>query len=300
MSKSKWQIKIARSLGDGFAGTFYDAWGVTKYTNPEAPTVFAGMYGLPDFCNFRSHRGKKMLWWAGSDIRNFIAGWWIDDTGKLKVNPNDFAKYLKKYENWVENKVEADALRKFGIKAKIAPSFLGDVSKFTPDDIKCQFYEGEIETPIELMEFKYPRKMSHKIMKFEAFDYKKLGDAIITKKSYYSSVSGNDFELYGWGKIAKIAEKNQNNWYYLYGNTIKPPIKFPKNVKLRGRVSQEEMDNEIKFMNGCIRLLPFEGFSEIVAKAILWGQEVISEIPYNYTRESLLKVLNKYPWQTKK
>lgn len=120
---------------------------------------------------------------------------------------------------------------------------------------------------------------------------------------YYASVSGNDFKLYGWDKINKLAKKAINVKYYLYGNTI--PWEAPKNVIVRGRVSQKEMDEETKSMTGAIRLIPFEGFSEILAKSILWGQKPISEIPYDFLeaknpRKELLKIVNMYPWNKKK
>mgnify|MGYP001563552845 CR=1 FL=1 len=261
MPKKQVYYKWSPSLGGGFAGTPEEVWGVKKYDpnqHKNEPCVFCGLYGLPDFYNLWRHKGKKYVWWAGSDIRNFIKGYWLEDGGNIFLNPDSLAEWINKYcESWVENKIEQDALMYAGIKSKVCPSFLGDVKKF--------------EVPFTYKIRMYPH--------------------------YYSSVSGNDFKLYGWDKINKLAIKCPHWTIHLYGNTI--PWKAPKNVFVRGRVSQEEMDKEIKYMTGCIRLIPFEGFSEIVAKAILWGQEVISEIPYNYTRNSLLKVINKYPWNLK-
>ena len=86
--------------------------------------------------------------------------------------------------------------------------------------------------------------------------------------------------------------------FYLYGNTV--PWKAPKNVIVRGRLTQKEMDEEIKTMTGALRMVQFEGFSEILAKSILWGQKPISVIEYNYDRKSLLKVVNNFPWNLKK
>ena len=157
-------------------------------------------------------------------------------------------------ENWVENEVEAKALKKLGIDTKICPSFLGDVEDY----------------PIQ---------------------------EIYQKPRYYSSVSSNDFKLYGWDKINKIAKKNPDIKYYLYGNTVDWPA--PENIIVRGRISQEEMNQETKNMTGAIRMTEFEGFSEIIAKSILWGQKPISLIKYDYDREQLLKVLNCFPWNQK-
>lgn len=118
-------------------------------------------------------------------------------------------------------------------------------------------------------------------------------------KRYFSSVSGNDFKLYGWDKLNAIAEANPDTEYHLYGNTV--DWEAPKNVVVHGRVTKEEMNKEAKSMTGCIRLVEFEGCSEILVKSVLWGQKPISLIDYPFLhsenpREELLKTLNKYPW----
>jgi len=45
-------------------------WGTEEYnpeTDSELPTVFCGLYGLPDFYALWRHKGKKWVWWsAGS------------------------------------------------------------------------------------------------------------------------------------------------------------------------------------------------------------------------------------------
>lgn len=257
----KVKYRWATSLGGGFEGTPEEVWGVEPYnpeTDKDKPCAFCGLYGLKDFMALNSHKGKKWIWWAGSDIRHFVKGYWIDDKGKIRVNPKPFAEWIQKNcESWVENKAEADLLKRYEIKAKICPSFLGDVSKFKPQKE-------------------------------------------IIKNSYYSSVSGNDFKLYGWDKINKIAKQNPQNTYYLYGNTI--PWKAPKNVIVKGRIDREVMNEEIKGMTGAIRMIEVEGCSEIIVKSVLWGQKPISLIKYPFlkSRESLLKIINRYPWNLTK
>ncbi len=258
--KKQWYCRTAPSLGGGFSGDALSAWGTLPYNvskNQDDPTVFFGCYSLNDFNIIRNHKGKKWIFWAGSDIRYFVKGYWLDDKGKIKINPKPLAKWISKNcESWVENSVEYEALKKLGIKSKIVPSFLGDVNKFKPQ---------------------------------------KLNEEL----RYYSSVSGNDFKLYGWDLINQIAKKNPHIKFYLYGNTI--PWKAPKNVIVRGRMSQKEMDNEIKTMTGVLRMVKFEGCSELVVKATLWRQEVISLIDYPFLRsknprKELLKIVNRYPW----
>lgn len=233
-------------------------WGVEPYdpTGTES-CVFCGVYSFPDFYALWRYTGKKYVWWCGTDILHLVNGYWLDKEGIIKLNPKQIGKWIdENCESWCENVVEQDLLRTVGIYSEIAPSFLGDVSKFP---------------------------VSKKI----------------DKKRYYSSVSGNDFKRYGWDKINELALKNPDIEYHLYGNTKK--WSAPDNVIVHGRVPKETMNEEIKSMTGCIRLVDLDGFSEIVAKAVLWGQEVISAIDYPFLRaknprEELLKVLNCYPW----
>lgn len=130
----------------------------------------------------------------------------------------------------------------------------------------------------------------------------------------YASVSGNNFEQYGWPKIEELAKQNPDIEFYLYGNTDEWKSKN-KNVVVRGRVDKWIMNEEIKHMQGGLRLLEEDGFSEVLAKSILWGQYPISAIEYPYMlrpnqlrmildkkepniqgREYFLKQINQYPW----
>lgn len=132
----------------------------------------------------------------------------------------------------------------------------------------------------------------------------------------YASVSGDDFLLYGWQKINILAMKNPGIEFHLYGNT-KPWKTQSGNVFVHGRVPKEQMNEEIRHMQGGLRLLEFDGFSEIIAKSVLWGQYPISMIEYPYTLKvsEIWKLkekkapnidgavyyrihLNKYPWNS--
>lgn len=132
----------------------------------------------------------------------------------------------------------------------------------------------------------------------------------------YASVSGDNFVLYGWNKISLLALQNPDVEFHLYGNET--PWEGPANVIVHGRVLKEQMNEEIKQMQGGIRLTEFDGFSEILAKSILWGQYPISLIKYPHIlgpeqlqllkfntepniegREYYRTVLNKYPWNAK-
>lgn len=282
-AKYRW----APSLGGGFAGTPEEVWGVEPYnpeTDLEADTVFCGVYGLKDFMAINSHKGKRMVWWCGSDIRHLLNGYWLDEAGDYRIESKSLAAWLNaSCENYCENEVEKKALASVGIESKAIPSFLGDKK-----DYELCYHSAE-------------------------------------RPKVYASVSGNDFDLYRWGLIDEIAGLVPDVDFYLYGNTI-PWNSDKPNVHERGRVDKETMNNEIKTMQAGLRLLNFDGCSEIVVKSALWGQHTISLIPYPHidtyednkqliallkdlknkkepnikAREWFLANLNKYPWNTKK
>ena len=269
------KYRWAPSLGD-FEESPEKIWGVEPY-NPEGTEdcVFCGLYGLPDFYALWRYKGKKYVWWCGTDILHFKNGYWLEDSEwGIKLDSKPLAEWINKNcESWCENQVEANELMKLGIYAHIAPSFLGDVNKFPISEKKTD------------------------------------------RKRYYASVSGDEFEKYGWDKVLTLARNNPETEYHLYGNQKKYPTYpifgmyagepiVPGNLVVHGRIPKEQMNEEIKSMTGCIRLVDFDGFSEVVAKAVLMGQEVISAIEYPFLkaenpREELLKVLNKYPWNNK-
>lgn len=159
-----------------------------------------------------------------------------------------------------------------------------------------------------------------------------LGDTSAYEISYrpnerpqvYASVSGDDFALYGWEQIEIIADKCQVD-FHLYGNTVPWESKH-SNVFVHGRVTKEQMNEEIKNMQCGLRVLEFDGFSEVLAKSVLWGQWPISRIGYPHidsftnndelirllnnlvkktapnviARDYYLKTLNQYPWKYEK
>jgi len=270
-----WQCRWSPTLGE-LEATHQEIWGTREYENDEDPTVFFGLYGLPDFYALWRHKGRKAILWAGSDIQHFIKGYWLEDGGGIKTCPKGMAKWINKYcENYVENEIEYLALKFHGIESKIVPSFLGDVKKF-----EINFQQGN---------------------------------------KLYTSVSGNDFKLYGWDKIPLLAQENPEIEFHLYGNTISRTDWQLPNVVDHGRVPKEQMNAEIATMQGALRLTEFDGFSEIIAKSLLMGQYPVSLIRYPHTltldriwelpgislpnevgRNYYLKLLNAYPWNQKK
>lgn len=269
------QIRIAPSIGP-LEDHPHNVWETTDYTNPDEPAVFFGLYGLPDFYALWRHRGKRYIFWAGSDLRHFLDGYWLDETGTIRLPTKPLAQWISRNcESWVENLAEWGALNRVGIRSQICPSFLGNINDY-----------------YLLYQHSYVPKL-------------------------YTSVSGNDFKLYGWDKIDTLALACPYIEFHLYGNT-EPWGTVCKNVVVHGRVPKEQMNGEIKHMQGALRLTEFDGFSEILAKSVLWGQWPVSQIAYPHIlpveeigsvrfqfapnergRDYYRETLNKFPWNTK-
>lgn len=272
-SAHKWQCRVAPSLG-ALEDTPDHIWGTKPYLDEFQDTVFFGLYGFPDFFALWRHKGRKCVLWAGSDIQHFLLGYWLDEEGMMRIHPTQLSAWLDtNCEHYVENEVEQVALRSVGVRSKVVPSFLGKASDY-------------------------------------GITYE-----VSPRPRLYTSVSGNNFELYGWDKIPLLASRHKNIEFHCYGNTVEPPftLAYRTNLILHGRVSKEEMNKEIMHMQGALRLTTFDGFSEIIAKSLLWGQWPVSHIEYPHTlratdhivlpsepnkagREWLLSVVNKYPW----
>ena len=282
MKNKQWYCRWSPTLGE-LESTHKKVWG-TKTYNPkkhsELPTVFFGVYGLPDFFALWRHKGEKAILWCGTDIQHLNHNYWLEDGGAIVLHNGGMREWINKYcTSYVENVAEQNLLAEMGIDSKIVPSFLGDVNKF-----KITYEHAE-------------------------------------RPLVYSSVSGDNFEQYGWDVIERVASKC-NVDFHLYGNKAEWITTNP-NVFVHGRVPKEQMNEEIEKMQCGLRPLEFDGFSEVLAKAILSGQYAISRIPYpdltlsytnddelilqlnklqdlklpNYTsREILIREVNKYPW----
>lgn len=239
------------------------------------------MYGLPDFMAFRQHRGEKHILWAGTDIIHLKNGYWIDEVGNQRVDPKPFCEHLNKYTNWVENKVEAEALMKLGIYAHVQPSYLGDI-----DEMKVSFKSGN----------KVYASVSGD--NFIQYGWDKIEELAKENPDIEFHLYGNKTPWPNWEITSK---------YGIYPN-------IPNRI-VHGRVPKEQMNKEIAEMQGGLRMTEFDGFSEIIAKSILMGQYPISLIEYPYVlkpnqiseilnkkepnlegREYYRRVLNQYPW----
>lgn len=91
-------------------------------------------------------------------------------------------------------------------------------------------------------------------------------------KVYLSAGHGRQLE-YGYGIVEHIAPLVPEVEFHLYGAnwTSEQP-----NVVVHGRVPKEQMNQEIRAMQCGLRLNATDGFSEVTAKSVLWGQHPIS------------------------
>ena len=112
----------------------------------------------------------------------------------------------------------------------------------------------------------------------------------------YLSVSGDNFKLYGWDILEKIAGKCEVD-FHLYGNT-KEWISKHSNVFVHGRVPKEQMNEEVNTMQCGLRLcVDMDGFSEITAKSVLWGQYPIVAESFGYPKLTSFRDLNNLVFQ---
>ena len=130
-------------------------WGTPEYEgDKDEPTVFFGLYGLPDFYTLWRHKGKKWVLWAGSDIIQFRNGYWLEEGGNIHIDADQLAPWINKYcESWCENEVERQALEDLGIIAQVCPSFLGLVEdyeiSFSPNDRPKVYLSANPEREVE-------------------------------------------------------------------------------------------------------------------------------------------------------
>ncbi len=279
----------AKSLG-ALEDTAENVWGTEKYIlwkHLKEPTVFFGMYDVRDYLALSIHRGKSWVLWAGGDIKNLIRGFSLND-GKLKW----FGKFLP-LTWWLKHMLcKAEHWVENDYEADKLASFGLDRKRI----YVCPSFLGDIDFPI-------------------TYEWNK------TMNVYVSSGADRQ-EEYGFGIVERIAGKLPFIKFHLFGAewTTKQ-----ENVIVHGRISKELMNFRTSYMQVGLRLNEFDGFSEILAKAVLRGQYAIGKVkhpmipsfendmdlilklntlrhktePNLEGREYYKLALNKYPWYDK-
>ena len=256
----------AKSLGE-LESSHQGAWGTLEYDwkkHRNQPTVFFGLYDLRDYIALWWHKGKKWVLWAGSDIRNLRSNFIFNDGKLLWLSQlfssrgesfRDFLirRVLSKAEHWVENEAEAWQLKDMGLKVSgIRPSFLGNIKKY-----KVSFRPGN--------------KVYISASKKREAEY---GWPIILQIAW--ALPQVEFHLYGsdWDWI-DVKKDQYTPGYVIQRQGITWKDFYP-NIIIHGRISKEKMNRQIKNMQCGLRLNKHDGFSEITAKSVLWGQYPIT------------------------
>lgn len=265
-------------------GTHQEAWGTSEYTDRTKPCVFFGLYDLRDYIALWRHKGKAYVLWAGGDLRNLKDGFCLND-GKLKLISGFFGnEWLMPILKKAEHYVENE-------RERVVLAKLGISSIVVPS------FMGRIS------------------------DYKVSFSCKSPIDVYLSANEGRQVE-YGFLTIEQKAKYYPDINFHLYGASWE--TKQP-NVIVHGRVPKEQMNKEIIKMASGLRLnKKLDGFSEITAKSVLWGQwPIVLGVKYpagimcandeydlgrcfkklremkkpNFSgRDYYVKHLNKYPW----
>jgi len=235
----------ASSLGE-LEATAEEVWGTPSY-NPKKhkrePAVFLGLYDLRDYLALWNHKGKRWILWAGSDLRN-LSNEFIFNDGKLHFLSKIFRgtpEFFRRFlKDQCEHWVENEKEAELLYKSTAARANI------------CPSFLGDIKG----------YQVSYKYSPFP--------------NVYVSSGKNRQIE-YGFEMIEQIAGLVPFVTFHLYGadwDTKK------ENITVHGRVSKEQMNEEIRNMQCGLRLNSFDGFSEITAKSILWGQYPITNVPH--------------------
>lgn len=103
-------------------------WNLVEYHDPEAPTVFLGLYEPRDIQTLLNHRGPVIMIWGGADLKK-------SNAQLLKNRPNTFQVGY----GWVKN-----ILDNWGMASRNLIIPLKDYSRFKPTPLgnKIYVYKG--------------------------------------------------------------------------------------------------------------------------------------------------------------
>ena len=266
--EDKPKIRVSQSVA-GFSQRAQDTWGLSEWlgwNDPNQNVLFFGLYTKNDYDTFLRHKGKKTIFWCGSDIQNLNGNY--DSRRILKLFPET--------EHWCENETEAEGLKRAGVEAKICPSFLDNINNYplsykhskTPHIFLCGHDKREEEYGLELVKRIAPRLPD---TTFHIYG--------INPNSPYFSTIKNPLD-----SMAEIDSECPNIWYH-------------------GKIPEGQFNNEITQYQCGLRPNEHDGFSEVIAKSVLLGQYPISKISYekiwNYkTEDELVALIDKLKFMT--
>lgn len=288
MENIKPKIRVSLSV-ESFRERAIKTWGLSEWagwTESNAYVLFFGLYTKHDYDAFLRHKGKKAVFWCGSDITNLLHNY--ENRRIIKLFPET--------GHYCENEIEAEELKRVGIEAKVIPSFLDNINNFpisyTPSNqphiFLCGHDKREDEYGLGVVKRIAPRLPD---VTFHIYG--------INRKANYLSLEERTINE----KLVSVDIENPNIW-------------------IHGKVPEQQFNNEIIQYQCGLRTNEHDGFSEVIAKSVLLGQYPISKIKYdkiwnyetdddlvalieklkfmkspNYeARTHYLKLLNNFPW----
>lgn len=257
------KIRVSRAL-DKFAKRASETLGIEPWAgidDPDKELLFFGLYNERDFEVFDNFKGKKYVFWGGSDILRAVSDY--ERRRILKNNPA---------EHYCENEIEAIDLVKCGLEPKIVPTFLDDIEKYeitykhskNPELFMCVNTGREEEYGVNFV-----KGIAKKVPFAKFHIYGIENDAIFFKTS------------------AKTKEENG----------LKIDLDTP-NVIYHGKIPEAQFNEEIKNYQSGLRPNLRDGNSEVAMKSMFNGQYPITHIKYddiwNYrTEEELISLIHK-------
>ena len=243
--KLKPKLKVSTSV-IGFKERAEKTWGLERWDGIDDPVkdiVFFGLYHERDFAVFELDFNKRMVFWCGSDITRVISDY---ERRRILNNYPDT-------EHYVENEIEQKELHDVGFEAKVIPSFLDNIEKYS-------------------VSFMPPRDKKWKI---------------------WMCAHEEREDEYGVALAKRWAEKDPELEFHIYGIEKQSRDKELSNMIYHGQVPEDKFNREIKKYHAGFRPNFHDGFSEVTAKSVLLGQYPITRIKYdkiwNYTNEDELK-----------
>lgn len=103
------------------------------------------------------------------------------------------------------------------------------------------------------------------------------------KQAYIHIPEKREIE-YGLYMVVRLANENPMIDFHIYGIHGTP---FINNLFFHGKVSSEQFEKETESMHIALRFNEFDGFSDLVAKAFLRGQYVMSKINYKFSVDDI-------------
>ena len=212
-------------------------------------TIFFGCYHIGDYLRILLHRGKRTIFWCGSDLRDL--SWW----------KSLIIKHIKARHVVETNQGEWVRLHNLGIDAEVLPQFFGDPNEF-------QLCFKPSDTP-------------HVFMNCHQGRGKEYGLDII--ELIAGQVPEITFHVYGVRKpFHEIWEERLMGFPTTYPTGKFHNVEYAtrSNIKYHGKVSEEQFNEEIKNYHAGLRLNKFDGNSDVVMKSVLLGQYPITYLQY--------------------